>query len=320
MHVSEICGRGRIAATEYVSPPNISQLSKQVMKSSRNILLLSLALAAIQQSVIQADFPQKLANVEDNNINESSGIAISYTLDNAVWIHNDSGDKARLYLVGFDGETKAVVDVKDADAHDWEDMCSFRIDGKSWLLIGDIGDNSKRRGDKDPDCRLHLIQEPNIKTLGSKLSVPIHTTMKFKYEDGIWDCEGLAVDSERKEILLLTKDLPHKCGLYVMPLDIHDAKQKLTARRIASPYIPYATALDISPSGHILVVGTMLNALAVKRTRAQSWEEAFRVAGTAFSLPPRKQGETICFDRTGKWLFVNSEGAKQPLWRLPVPE
>ena len=84
MHVSEICGRGRIAATEYVSPPNISQLSKQVMKSSRNILLLSLALAAIQQSVIQADFPQKLANVEDNNINESSGIAISYKRDNAV--------------------------------------------------------------------------------------------------------------------------------------------------------------------------------------------------------------------------------------------
>ena len=290
------------------------------MKLSRNMLLLSVVVAAMQATVIRADDVKELAVLKDKDINESSGIAVSYTVDDAVWIHNDSGDKPRLYLVGLDGETLAVVDVRNADAHDWEDMCSFRIDGESWLLIGDIGDNSKRRGTKDPECHLYLVKEPTLKASESKFSTTIAATIQFNYDDGVWDCEGLAVDAERKEILLLTKALPHKCGLYVMPLDVNNAKQKLTARRIASPFIPYATALDISPSGRTLVVGTMFNALAVKRSAAESWEEAFRVAGTAFSLPPRKQGETICFDRTGKWLFVNSEGAKQPLWRLSVPE
>ncbi len=263
---------------------------------------------------------KQLAIVDDRDINESSGLAVSYTFTDAVWIHNDSGDKPRLYLVGLDGQTKAIVDIQGAEAHDWEDMCSFRMDGESWLLIGDIGDNSKRRGNKDPDCHLFLLKEPRITSVGSKTSVPIVASIKFKYEDGVWDCEGLAVDSERREILLLTKDLPHRCGLFVLPLDLTDSKQKLTANRIGSPFIPYATALDISPSGRTMVVCTMFNGLAIKRTSAQTWEDAFRIPGTAFSLPPRKQGETICFDTTGKWLFVNSESPKQPLWRLRPPD
>ncbi len=290
------------------------------MNQSLNILLFSVLVTATHATVLQADDAKELAILKDKNINESSGIAVSYTVDNAVWIHNDSGDKPRLYLAGLNGETLAVVDIRNADAHDWEDMCSFRIDGESWLLIGDIGDNSRRRGAKDPVCQLYLVKEPTVKSSESKLSITVAATIQFSYDDGVWDCEGLAVDCERREILLLTKELPHKCGLYVLPLDMNDAKQKLTARRIASPFIPYATAIDISPSGRTLVVGTMFNALAVKRSAAESWEQAFRVAGTSFSLPPRKQGETICFDRTGKWLFVNSEGARQPLWRVPAPE
>ena len=290
------------------------------MNQSLNILLFSVLVTATHATVLQADDAKELAILKDKNINESSGIAVSYTVDNAVWIHNDSGDKPRLYLAGLNGETLAVVDIRNADAHDWEDMCSFRIDGESWLLIGDIGDNSRRRGAKDPVCQLYLVKEPTVKSSESKLSITVAATIQFSYDDGVWDCEGLAVDCERREILLLTKELPHKCGLYVLPLDMNDAKQKLTARRIASPFIPYATAIDISPSGRTLVVCTMFNALAVKRSAAESWEQAFRVAGTSFSLPPRKQGETICFDRTGKWLFVNSEGARQPLWRVPAPE
>ena len=290
------------------------------MNQSLNILLFSVLVTATHATVLQADDAKELAILKDKNINESSGIAVSYTVDNAVWIHNDSGDKPRLYLAGLNGETLAVVDIRNADAHDWEDMCSFRIDGESWLLIGDIGDNSRRRGAKDPVCQLYLVKEPTVKSSESKLSITVAATIQFSYDDGVWDCEGLAVDCERREILLLTKELPHKCGLYVLPLDMNDAKQKLTARRIASPFIPYATAIDISPSWRTLVVGTMFNALAVKRSAAESWEQAFRVAGTSFSLPPRKQGETICFDRTGKWLFVNSEGARQPLWRVPAPE
>jgi hypothetical protein len=63
----------------------------------------------------------------------------------------------------------------------------------------------------------------------------------------------------------------------------------------------------------------MLNGLVVTRRTDESWKDAFTRTGTAFNLPPRKQGETICFDRTGQWLFLNSEGKNEPLWRMRLP-
>lgn len=271
---------------------------------------------------LRAD-PIQLATISDNELDESSGIAASYTNPDALWLHNDSGDKPELFLVGIDGKTKAVVRLRDVEAYDWEDMCSFQTGGRSWLLIGDIGDNGRNRGKKKtPDCRLVLLREPELLNRDGQLETKRDTAaeIRFEYEDGRWDCESLAVDVERREILLLTKGKPQDCGLYVMPLDLTDKKQKLTATRIASPFIPFATAIDISPDGRTMAVCTMLNGLLIRRTADESWQEVFSRPGTVFNLPPRKQGETICFDRTGQYLFLNSEEKKQPLWKMSVPK
>lgn len=281
-----------------------------------------LLVAASFNSPCSADDFRQVAIVEDERINESSGLAVSYNHPKAVWIHNDSGDKSRLYLVGLDGTTQAVVKVLGAKSFDWEDMCSFRIDGQSWLLIGDIGDNEKKRGrKKHPECRLYLLKEPRIPRSNGLPTIDWEITARidFDYEDGPWDCEGLAVDAEQNEILLLTKSVPQKSGLYSMPLDLKTPKQQLTARRIATPYIPFATALDISPSGRTMVVGSLLNGLVIHREQKQTWGETFAKQGRAITLPPRKQGETICFDHTGEWLYLNSEKPKQPLWRMKIP-
>ena len=273
-----------------------------------------------------ADNFVNVAVVEDKRISESSGLAISYANPNAVWIHNDSGDLPRLFLVGLDGATQAIVNVAGAVAHDWEDVCSFQIDGESWLLIGDVGDNLTRRGNGLPNslpvCRLYLLKEPVIPKASGlpTISCEVSSTITFFYRDGPANCEGVAVDVERREILLLTKTWPHKCGLYRLPLNTSDVRQKLFADKIAAPFIPFATALDISPDGRTMVVCTMLNGLAVARTPAQTWADAVSKPGTAFNLPPRIQGETICFDRTGKCLYVNSETSGQPLWRVNTPK
>ena len=105
----------------------------------------------------------QVATIENKEINESSGIACSYNHPGSIWLHNDSGDKARLYLVDLKGRTTAVVSVQGAKSDDWEDMCSFTMDGQSWLLIGDIGDNERRRGKKkNAPCRLYLLKEPVV--------------------------------------------------------------------------------------------------------------------------------------------------------------
>jgi len=282
---------------------------------------LAVAILLLTSIACHADDHVQLAVVEDERLTESSGLAVSYTHPDAVWIHNDSGDKPRLFLVGLNGHTRAVVNVEGVDDFDWEDMCSFQIDGQSWLLIGDIGDNARERGARNPECRLYLLKEPVVPRANGTPTMRWNVTagISFDFEDGRFDCEALAVDVMRREILLLTKSLPQDGGLYRIPLDLSDAKQKHTAKLVARPFIPFATALDVSADGRAMIVGSMLNGLLIRRTEDQTWADAFREPATPLDLPPRKQGETICFDRDGKSVFLNSEKVRQPLWRLTLP-
>lgn len=285
------------------------------------LLLLSFCLILLAGCSAAAEEPHQVGTIDSDMISESSGLAISHANPGNIWVHNDSGDKPQLYLVDLKGKLKATVKLDGADAVDWEDMCSFVIDGQAWLLIADVGDNARARGRKNSKCRLYLVKEQKISmaTGNSTLNWKVDFEVKFDYQDGVWDCEGVGVDSHRKEILLLTKGAPQNSGLYSIPLNLNDEKQEVTAKRIASPFILFATAIDISPSGKTLAVGTMLNGLIVHRQPNQTWTEAFSQRGAAINLPPRKQGETICFDEAGQWLYLNSEGRGEPLWRIAVP-
>lgn len=270
----------------------------------------------------RADDYETLAVINDPKINESSGLAISRNHPRCVWIHNDSGDKPILYLVGYDGETKAVVKVTQAEAFDWEDMCSFEVDGQAWLLVADIGDNLAQRNRKKRVCRLYLIKEPKIPRANGlpTISWPVQSSISFEYEDGSHNCESIAVDTSRKEILLLTKATPINCGLYRLPLTLTQSDNIVTAKRIASPFVLFATGMDISPDNSTLAICTMLNGVIVKRTAEQSWKDACNGTATSFMLPPRRQGETICFEADSKRLLLNSELPKQPLYRIAVPD
>lgn len=288
------------------------------MTWNRIIRLVVCLLCVITHRMIRAAEFQKMAIIRDDRIAESSGLAASRTHPGFLWTHNDSGDEPRLFLIGADGVTQAVVTLINASAHDWEDLCSFEVDGKSWLLIGDIGDNNRKRTRKKQPCALHLVREPEIPRSNGQPNLQWLTTSTtlFEFEDGAHDCEALAVDVERREILLLTKSSPQKCGLFSLPLRLGRSEEVAVARRIASPFLPFATAMDVSPDGRRLVVGSMIDGVKVTRQADQSWAEAFAGGGERLALPKRRQGESICFDARGRSLFVSSEGKQQPLWKV----
>jgi hypothetical protein len=283
----------------------------------RTLLVLLPLLVA---SPVQAD-DQPVGVVDHPALNESSGIAASYENEGCLWLHNDSGDGPHLYLVTETGGLRAKVVLQQTTPFDWEDMCSFQVDGQSWLLIGDVGDNLKARGRRTPKCRLLLVRELRVAASDQlqTLSLPVHAEIELDYEDGFHDCEAIAVDVARREILLLTKTAPTQCGLYRLPLDLDQRNRSLTAERIASPFVLLATAMDISPDSSSLAIGTMWTGLLVRRGPQELWADACGRVGQHVHLPPRRQGETLCFDRSGRWLYANSEGTNQPLWKIPLP-
>lgn len=274
------------------------------------------------------DEPRQLAIISDERIDEASGLARSIVHPDTYWMHNDSGDSARLFLVGLDGATRAVVRMPGITAFDWEDMCSFELDQTPWLLIADIGDNAVKRGPqagvRHPVCRLLLVKElplefPADDQQPRTFTWRVHSSINFAYEDGPRDCESVAVDIQNRRVLLISKSLPMNCGMYELPLTLERGQHTATARRILSPAIMFATAMDISPQNDRMVVVTPWNGVLIERAQGEEWQTAVSRPARHLVLPPRRQGETVCFTADGNSLLLNSEGIRQPLWQVHVP-
>jgi hypothetical protein len=265
--------------------------------------------------------------IADEQINESSGLARSLRQSDAIWVHNDSGDTARLFLVGLDGRTRGIFPLKDVPHPvDWEDMCGFSVGGEPWLMIGDVGDNATNRHILTPDegekraCRLLLLKEPVLKDWGAQDSVPVHTTIIFEYDDGPHNCESIAVDTERGECILVSKSksTPLDCGIYVVPLTLKAGITTATARRIGSLNIYNATAMDIAADNHRMVIISFRGASIVERTSGETWGDAIKREPVFTILPKRKGGESVCFGRNRDELLLNSEHVRQPLWSVTI--
>ncbi len=88
-------------------------------------------------------------------LKENSGIE-TIQKDSTVWVINDSGNKAHLYQVGFDGKMRRELRVKQAGNKDWEELTK---DQDNNLYIGDFGNNDNTRKD------LTIYKVPNPETI-----------------------------------------------------------------------------------------------------------------------------------------------------------
>jgi hypothetical protein len=276
---------------------------------------------ALQSPVNEAGEAKELCRIRDEEITEASGLAASRANPECFWIHNDSGDKPRLFLVDAKGTTRLIASVQNAEAYDWEDLCSFEKEGKSYLLIGDTGDNGRVRKGKDNACRLYLVEEPKTelekKTRSVKL--PVVSEIEFTYPGGPVDCESLAVDTEKNLILLVSKTDPFQCQVFSIPLELSPKKRKVEATSVRKIGMAWATAMDVSPDGRTMVIVNPLSGVLVERQKDEAWSDAFARQALPLTLPVRRQGETVCFSTDGRRLFLNSEGQGEPLWVMPVP-
>ena len=256
---------------------------------------------------------QKLGVLQNTEITESSGLAASRRLPGVFWTHNDSGNPPDLYAINELGHDLAVCTIDGVENRDWEDMASFELDGAAYLLIGDVGDNERKRA----DCELVVVREPAIDPTqrGQELTVEPEAVMRFVYPDGAHDCEAVAVDADEAAVYLVTK-APLVCRVYRLPFRL-TAEEALTAELVTEMILPFVTAMDISPDGERAVLATYGDAQEFVRWPDHSWADAFAAAGRIISLPSRTQGESICFNREGQGLYLTSEKTPTPLYHIP---
>lgn len=300
----------------------------------RTILLLA---ALGSGATPAADLPaaafapaQLEALITDARLDEISGIAASRRNDGIFWVHNDSPKPAELCAIDTRGNRRACLRIEGVRAVDWEDIASYQLDGKSWLLIGDIGDNGGVR----KDYELIAVEEPDLSAEPPMLSVKPAWRQRFRYPDGSHDAEAMAIDVRSREILLINKHAP--LALYSLPLDsVGSTATSRVARRLASidsipqpapserlARFPAArfggspTGMDIDAEGRRAIVLTYRDAWLFPRAPGETWQTAFSRTPQRLALPPLAQAEAIAFDRLGRSIHISGERLPAPLLRL----
>ena len=251
------------------------------------------------------------------SIKEASGLAQSGADEDVLWVHNDSGDQARLYAIMTNGERLATVTLAECYAYDWEDMargpCSADNPDASCLYVGDIGDNQSAR----QYLKIHRIPEPQLSLGDHTIAKDDYDTMTIVYPDGPRDCEALVVD-EHGHIYLLTKEW-----------------NDTIFRLYGSPFLPGAELVpmqflsehDISDVGGTVGLVTAASySSALKRLLVRTYGAAFEyqleegdsLAELAWLTPynvpaaTEGQGEAIAYGSDGYWHV--SEGTVPPVW------
>lgn len=85
-------------------------------------------------------------------LSENSGMLISN--ENAIWLHNDGGDSAKLYLIDTFGTVLKTILVSNVNNVDWEDIT---YDNQGRVYIGEFGNNNNSR----QDLKVYRIPHPD---------------------------------------------------------------------------------------------------------------------------------------------------------------
>jgi len=281
-------------------------------------LLVSLvALSGQEGGPVHYGEPEKLFDIADERILESSGIAVGIANEGVIWTHNDSGDSPRLFALDRLGALRAEVALEGAEAVDWEDMASFRLAGVAHLLVADVGDNARHR----EAYQLYMLAEPQLAAAPPEgpLTAPART-LAFRYPTGSENCAAVAFDPGGGRVLLATRD-DHapRSRVFALPLPGDGAtSEALVAEPVAELPLQLVTSMDLAPDGRRAVVITYTTAYFYERGADEPWAAAFGREPRTLSLPMRRQGEGVCFDTDARSLLLSSEKLPSPVLRVPA--
>ncbi len=176
-------------------------------------------------------------------IDECSGIVRGRLHPDVYWVHNDSGDSARIFAIASDGALVGVLPVPGARNVDWEDITD---DDAGNLYVCDVGNNRSERR----DLAIYVVAEPDPRRDHAARLV---RRLRFHYPDQTafpdpqrnFDCE--AAFWLRGKLYLLTKhrgdtrtclycldDLQSSFDQTLRPIDSFDVASQVTAASLSA--------------------------------------------------------------------------------------
>jgi hypothetical protein len=255
-------------------------------------------------------------------VNEASGVVASRRNPGVLWMHNDSGDAARVLAVAPTGQLLGIYKFEGAGALDWEDIAigPGPETGVTYLYAGDIGDNAAFR----PDITIYRVAEPAVdpsSPVSTPQTLPSVERLTLLYPDRAHNAETLLVDPLNGDLYIVTKEDSGNSGVFraAAPLDPSSEIKMTQVASINFGVAPLdgsklATGGDISAAGDAIAIRTYDAAFLWRRAPGASIAEAFATEPCLIPAEFEEQGEALGFAQDGSGYYTVSEGKSQAIY------
>lgn len=266
-----------------------------MVRTLRSLLLALSFVALCAPTAAVGQDAEKISEMSDPRIEESSGLVISPKHKDLAYTIND-GDNPIVFAIEL--STGDVVGTTRVGGGKVEDTEAITIDGDGRMWLADLGDNDKERD----DAALYRFPEPGP----GEHSVNANR-YPVSYEGGPADIETFMVHPETGKKFLATRDEKSPGKLYSLP-------KKLTRNGDnRATDLGKSVPLDTSdgtftPSGSQALIRT---GFAVHVFDPETWSEVEEL-----SVPEVKNGESIAMEPGGGSFIIGSEGDNSPLIRV----
>ena len=246
-----------------------------------------------------------LGLINNDSLNEISGLAASRKNSNVLWTHNDSGDENRVFAIGANGKHLGTFLIEGAKARDWEDIAvgPGPIKGRQYLYIGDIGDNRSQFDIK----HIYRVMEPEVNCNQPPIDATLTgvEAIAFQYPDGIRDAETLMVDPLTKDIYIVSKRETN-VRVYRAPYP-QSTTQTITLEYVATLNLNNVVGGDISPTGNEVIIKTYSTIYYWRKPPDEKFWKIFEKDPMSVPYIPEPQGEAVCWSADGLGYYTVSE-------------
>ncbi|HIY75425.1 MAG TPA: hypothetical protein H9825_04110 [Candidatus Sphingobacterium stercorigallinarum] len=238
-------------------------------------------------------------------LSEVSGMVPSSRYAGQIWVHNDSGDNAKIYLIDSLAQLNATVTLGGIAAVDIEDIAWVNLDGEPHLVLADIGDNRARR----EEIYLYILKEPeNLDQLG-EMYVPAADIRicTLRYADQrARDAEAIFVDPKEQQVVLISKR-EFRSSVYAAPVFGQPSETNFSLQKQVELPFTFATAADISRNRDAILIKNLTHIYKWALLPHESVSDALMRVPENRPYQPEPQGEAIAFDHTGRGFYTLSE-------------
>lgn len=260
--------------------------------------------------------PEQTGTLQDPALVEVSGVVASRRQKDVFWVHNDSGDQARIFAINLAGEHLGEFRLEGVTATDWEDIALVpQADADAdAIVIADIGDNAAQR---DTVTLIHL-DEP---ALPDDPAVPVTITdaaqVEHTYLDHSHDAESIFFDLVSNNVAIITKEYTDTARLYRPGASAGNAPITLAGgTEVALGPGQLATGADAAADGTAILVRSYSDVLVFAREVGESAEDALARTPCTAPAATEQQGEAIAVLPDGSGFVTISEGAGAPIWKV----